>query len=179
MPIASGVQIVTGEPRGVFSASDNGMLVYQEGGEAANTLAWFTAEGARKAPIAEVGAARTVFLSPHQLYTLVSTAEAGARADFWRVHLTTGARNRLTFVDAAYEQSTFAAWAPDSRGIAFGVRRGGAISIPSIPADGGVEQPIFFSYDVAKDGRILALQTSERRALRPLTLVPHWTATLR
>ena len=329
VPIASGVQIVTGEPRGVFSAADNGTLVYQEGGEAANTLAWFTAEGARQAPIAEVGAARTVFLSPDQQYALVSTAEAGARADFWRVHLTTGARHRLTFVDATYEQSTFAAWAPDSRAIAYGVRRSGAISLASMPADGGVEQLIVkvpeaqthgsvprvtgwspagvllysattrggiwglpltrdrsaagdalhvvadpdtaqnvrlspngrwiayqggiaaatvpgifvdrypaggrrqqvasrgslavwnadgsalyfasdnqltrvpvaevdgalrlgppkavmpvitgrgFSYDVAKDGRILALQTSERRALRPLTLVQHWTAALK
>jgi hypothetical protein len=32
-----------------------------------------------------------------------------------------------------------------------------------------------FSYDVAKDGRILALTTSERRAARPLTLVQNWT----
>lgn len=32
-----------------------------------------------------------------------------------------------------------------------------------------------FSYDVAKDGRILALATSELRAARPLTLVQNWT----
>jgi hypothetical protein len=35
-----------------------------------------------------------------------------------------------------------------------------------------------YSYDVAKDGRILALVTSDRRASRPLTLVQHWLATL-
>ncbi len=32
-----------------------------------------------------------------------------------------------------------------------------------------------YSYDVAKDGRILALVTSETRASRPLTLVQNWT----
>ena len=43
--------------------------------------------------------------------------------------------------------------------------------------------PVFqgrgFSFDVAQDGRILALVTSERRASRPLTLVQNWTAALR
>ena len=42
--------------------------------------------------------------------------------------------------------------------------------------------PIFqgrgFSFDVAKDGRILALVTSDRRASRPLTLVQNWIAAL-
>jgi hypothetical protein len=32
---------------------------------------------------------------------------------------------------------------------------------------------------VAKDGRILALVTSEQRASRPLTLVQNWLATLK
>lgn len=32
-----------------------------------------------------------------------------------------------------------------------------------------------FSYDVAKDGRILALTTGELPAARPLTLVQNWT----
>jgi hypothetical protein len=35
------------------------------------------------------------------------------------------------------------------------------------------------SFDVAKDGRILALVTSDRRASRPLTLVQNWTAAFR
>jgi len=35
-----------------------------------------------------------------------------------------------------------------------------------------------FSYDVAKDGRILALTTSELRATRPLTLVQNWTSAI-
>ena len=33
-----------------------------------------------------------------------------------------------------------------------------------------------YSYDLAKDGRILAQVTSERRASRPLTLVQEWVA---
>jgi Tol biopolymer transport system component len=140
--IATGVQIVTGEPRGVFSASDNGTLVYQEGGEATNTLAWFAADGTRQAAVAEVGAARTVFLSPDQQYAVVSAAEAGVRTDLWRVHLATGARNRLTFADANTEQSTFAAWAPDSRAIAFGVRRNTTVILATVDAGGGVERSI-------------------------------------
>lgn len=36
-----------------------------------------------------------------------------------------------------------------------------------------------YSYDVAKDGRILALVTSEARAARPLKLVQQWTAMLK
>jgi len=35
-----------------------------------------------------------------------------------------------------------------------------------------------YSYDVAKDGRILALVTSEARAVRPLTLVQNWPKAL-
>jgi hypothetical protein len=35
-----------------------------------------------------------------------------------------------------------------------------------------------YSYDVAKDGRILALVSSEARAARPLTLIQNWAAGL-
>jgi hypothetical protein len=35
------------------------------------------------------------------------------------------------------------------------------------------------SYDIAKDGRILAIVTSESRAVRPLTLVQNWPAGLK
>ena len=49
--IAKGVQQIVGEPRGVFSASDTGLLLYQDGGAAAATsrpAVWFERERASR-----------------------------------------------------------------------------------------------------------------------------------
>jgi hypothetical protein len=54
------------------------------------------------------------------------------------------------------------------------------IVFQAAPGDGvAVHHRSRVSYDVAKDGRILALVTPESRAARPLTLVQGWTAALK
>ena len=64
VPVTDGVQMLVGEPRGVFSASDDGTLVYQGGGaNAAFSLAWIGRTGTPLTTVGEVGDAQGVFLS--------------------------------------------------------------------------------------------------------------------
>ena len=59
------VQMLLGDPRGVFSASETGTLLYLDGaGTSSMTLAWFDGEGTRAGMVGEVGSARGVRLSP-------------------------------------------------------------------------------------------------------------------
>ncbi len=78
--------MLVGEPRGVFSASSNGVLVYQDGGsQAATSLAWFDPDGKPVAVVGEMGAARGSFLSPDEQYAIVGMNDAEGRLDLWRL----------------------------------------------------------------------------------------------
>ena len=144
VPVARNVQMLLGEPRGVFSASERGLLLYQDGGtNAAMSLAWFDASGKRLTSFGEIGSARGVFLSPGGDAATVGVLDADTRNDLWRVNTASGDRRRLTFAGATADVSSFVAWSPDGRSIAYGSRRDKALAIARVPADGGQEQPVF------------------------------------
>jgi Tol biopolymer transport system component len=144
VPVARNVQMLLGEPRGVFSASDNGLLLYQDGGtNAAMSLAWFDRDGKRLMSFGEMGSARGVSLSPGGDAATVGLLDADSRVDLWRVNTANGTRRRLTFADEGTEISSFVAWSPDGRSIAYGARRDKALTITRLPAEGGQEQVVF------------------------------------
>ncbi len=62
--VARDVQTVLGDARGVFSASENGRLIYLDGGATRSTLAWFDADGKRVGTVIDLASARGVRLSP-------------------------------------------------------------------------------------------------------------------
>jgi Tol biopolymer transport system component len=139
--VAKGVQQAVGEPRAVFSASDTGMLLYQDGGTTANSLAWFDPSGQRPVPAGDLGAARGLALSPDNRFAVVGIAGADGQLDLWRVNLASRERNRLT--SGAKELSMFAAWSPDGRYVAYAVRRDGKQFVARTNAGGGPEERLF------------------------------------
>ena len=142
--IAKGVQMLVGEPRGVFSASESGLLLYQDGGaEAATSMAWFGADGKRLTPAGELGAARGLFLSPDERFVAVGITDVEGGLDLWRVSLSSGERNRLTFGSGPGEISPFVVWAPDGRSIAYGARRANTVVIARTNAAGGQEERLY------------------------------------
>jgi len=139
-PLASGVQMVVGEPRGVFSASVTGALLYQDGGtEPAISLAWFDPDGKGRRVIGEMGNARGVFLSPDDRSAIVRITDADQRSDLWRIDTGDGHRTRLTFETETDGIGGFTAWSPDGRYIANAARRRGKIVVTRRPAAGGAE----------------------------------------
>jgi hypothetical protein len=142
--VARNVQMVLGEPRGVFSASDNGLLLYQDGGtDAAMSLAWFDGSGKRLKALGELGSARGVFLSPVGDAATVGLVDAQGRSDLWRVNTATGDRRRLTFADDSVDPSSFVAWSTDGQSIAYAARSDKAVFIVRLPAAGGRQQTLF------------------------------------
>jgi hypothetical protein len=87
------------------------------------------------------------------------------------------------------DRSTLPRWSDDGKWLFFTVdnqltvasatEKDGALHIGTPRAIMPVIIGRGYSYDVTKDGRILALVTSEQRAMRPLTLVQNWTLALR
>jgi Tol biopolymer transport system component len=148
--VASDVAMVDSN-RGVFSASDAGSVLYQQGTrDAALTLAWFDPEGRRVSTLGEVGNARGVFLSPDARVTTLSITDAQLRGDLWRVDTATGQRTRLTSEVPPNDVNPFVAWAPDGRSIVYSARRQDRLTLVRRQMSGsGGEAPVF---DVAVSG---------------------------
>ncbi len=144
MAVAKSVQMLLGDPRDVFSASETGTLLYQDGAaESATSLAWFDRDGRQQSLLGEMGTARGLFISPNGLSAALGIADAESRVSLWRLSLSSMERNRLTFETNADDVSSFLAWAPDSRHSAYGAKRDGKIIIARTSAVGGQSEPLF------------------------------------
>jgi eukaryotic-like serine/threonine-protein kinase len=141
--LAKGVQQINGESRGVFSASETGLLLYQDGGAAAATsLEWFDGTGKRTSSLGELGRARGVSLSPDDRFVLTLISDADGGSSLVRINLSNAERNRLAVASPGDDISSFTAWSPDGRFVAYATRRGGKVSLARVDAGGGQEQKI-------------------------------------
>jgi eukaryotic-like serine/threonine-protein kinase len=142
--IARGVQQLLGDPRGVFSASETGLLLFQDAEAGAVTsLAWFDRDGRRQALVGEIGTARGVSLSPDNQSAVVGMLDAEGKLSHWRVNLSNNQRMRLASETAGTNLSAFLTWAPDGRSIAYAEERDGKIIINRIAAVGGQPESLF------------------------------------
>jgi Tol biopolymer transport system component len=138
--IARGVQTLLGDPRGLFSASENGLLVYQDAPPGpASSLVWFDANGKRLSGVAELASARGVRLSPNGLFVTMGLTAPDGRTDLWRTELATGRQARLTFENDG-NVSSWVAWSHDGQWIAYGVKRDGRTLVVRRPSAGGPEE---------------------------------------
>jgi serine/threonine protein kinase len=141
--VARGVATLLGEPRGLFSASDAGTLIYQDAvGGSATTLVWFDASGKRQAQIGDMGSARGIRLSPDGRSTAIGLIDTDNNVELWRINLESGRRSRLTFASDG-GQSAFLAWSPDAATIAYGVRRDDGLAVVRRSVSGGAEETLY------------------------------------
>lgn len=132
------------DARGVFSASDTGLLLYQAGAaEAAASLAWFDRSGTRQSIVGEMGAARGVFLSPDDQYAVVGIPDVEEKLALWRINLSNQTRNRLTYATGIGDVSPFLTWSPDGRYVAYSARQDNKFIITRTPAAGGQAESLF------------------------------------
>jgi Tol biopolymer transport system component len=140
--IARGVQTLLGDPRGLFSASENGLLVYQDAPPGpASSLVWFDPNGKRLATVAELASARGVRLSPNGLFVTMGLTGPDGRTDLWKTELGTGRQARLTFENDG-SVSPWVTWSPDGHSIAYGAKRDGKTLIVRRPFAGGPEEVV-------------------------------------
>jgi serine/threonine protein kinase/Tol biopolymer transport system component len=120
LPVAEGVQFDPMFSNGVFSASEKGTLLYQQGkGSNPHSLVLFDRTGKQLASLGESNPGSTPRFSPDDkslAYDLIMT-DTG-RVDLWLVDIKSRTRLRLTS-DPLTLVSHFTVWSPDGTRIAY------------------------------------------------------------
>ncbi len=121
VPVVDQVRSVGNVRRGIFSVSQNGLLIYQSGASD-RRLTWFGRDGQKRADLGEPGQFRRFRLSPDGKTAAVVTLTNGSY-DLWLYDTTRGLRTRFTFLNSPRAMSVV--WSPDGSSIAFYGQRDG------------------------------------------------------
>jgi Tol biopolymer transport system component len=165
-PLVDQVQISqTTAPQGFFSASPNGVLVYQPGSGSGRTqLEWIDRSGTRIASLGEPADYGYLELSADRTRASVSVLN-GAGRDIWVWDLERGVRSRFTFFDRSTALQSI--WSPDGRQIVFASDRSGRYELYQAPANGsGSARPLAadqqpnFPLSWSPDGRSILYRTT-------------------
>jgi Tol biopolymer transport system component len=161
-PLADNVIVPSLTGAGAFSASDDGVLVYQTGEqEVMSQLQWFDRDGRLVAEIGDSGFYEHVALSPDGKTAALVVFDSTAGADdIYLLDVERGVRTRFTFDKSS---DTLPVWSADGERLIFASRRNGtqAIYRKSIGGTGEVELVYQSDVDVfpnswSTDGRYLA-----------------------
>ncbi len=179
-PIVKKVQYQAGYFRGVFSASENGVLAYQEGGSYARSrLLWFDRKGKQVGSVGEPGGYFNAALSPDErkMATDLFDPEAGT-GDLWIYELANGVKNRFTF---GAGENFLPIWSPNGSHIVFASNRKGHTDLyQKTAASGGSEEELLVSNtdkeptDWSPDGRFIAFNEldSKGKTKEDLRILP-------
>ncbi len=163
-PVAEDVVVRALTGIGVFSASNDGVLVYQTGlQEAENTLQWFNRDGLPLEPVGEKANYQQVSLSPDGTTAAVVILDSGlGTQDIWMVDIEREIRTRFTFDQAS---DTYPVWSPDGESLIFASRRDGTRAIYRKSVAGHSKVEMVYSADVdifanswSPDGRYVAFE---------------------
>jgi Tol biopolymer transport system component len=124
IPVADGVQMDFSFSQMTFSASENGLLIYQTGESAAGSrLSWFDRSGKPGGVLGDLASYFALGLSPDGRHVAVNLIDprVGA-ADVWVFDVARGLRTRFTF-DPGPEN--FPIWTPDGKQVIFSSTRKG------------------------------------------------------
>jgi eukaryotic-like serine/threonine-protein kinase len=166
VPIAQQIQYANIRSRGIFSVSENGVLVYQSSaGSQSTRFVWVDRNGKAGPEFGDRPIELGSNLSQDGKRIAFDSYDIQSRnIDVWVYDLTKGLSTRLTF-DAMIDRN--AIWSPDGNTIVFSSNRKGHYDIYEKKADGtGIEQPLFVSSiekgstDWSKDGRFICVSVN-------------------
>jgi Tol biopolymer transport system component len=174
LPLASGV---SSEPRGDFSVTEGGALVFKSAGESgASRLVWVDRDGKELESVGEPAEYRDLALSPDGARLAYGLYD-GKQEDIWVRDLRRGVSMRLT-ADGSNE--VWPLWSPDGTRIAFSSDAKGSYALMSKSSSGtgnaetilAVEGTNLGGTDWSRDGRWLAFASIVPGARPDLKVVP-------
>lgn len=144
VPIAEHVAIHTGINRPMFSASDNGVLVYETGSlQGGWRLSWFTREGKPAGTVGDVDRYFDPALSPDGKRLAVAVVSGLGTSDIWILDLMRNTKTRLTFGSSIQSSPV---WSADGKTVFYRSSTKGLFHIYAKAADGsGAEQTVLES----------------------------------
>ncbi len=166
---------VEGSGSGLFSVSQNGLLVYRTGSNPLSQLAWLDETGRNLGIVGESGNLVIMGLSPDGLRAAYGRRDlATGVQNIWVLDLTRNVPTRLTFGTTVDADAT---WSPDGRQIVFASTRDGLKNLYVIPASGGSERVVLASTGPglspdawSPDGRFVLYHTGPQRELMAVPL---------
>ena len=172
VPIAEQVQMNLSEVRAIFSASENGVLVFQRGsptfGSAGTQLTWFERDGKREGRQGEPAFGASPHVSPdgQRVAAMIFDIQVGS-TDIWLYDAALTRKTRFTF-DPAFDSNPI--WSPDGNRIAFSSDRRARLKYDLYVKDASGardEEPLFASDEYKRptswsaDGRFLAVTRAD------------------
>jgi Tol biopolymer transport system component len=135
LPVAEDIEALGFPPVGIFSASENGVLVYGKGtAYGSSEIAWFDRAGKKVGVLGERADYGDVEVSPDGKRAAVTVFDSAVKArDLWIFDLVRGLRTRFTF-DPAEENTPI--WSPDGSHIAYTLRVSGTLELYQKATDG-------------------------------------------
>lgn len=160
IPVAEQIATNTISNRPVFSASDDGTLLYQAGNLVGGwRLLWVARDGRQIGPMGDWDRYFDPAISPDGKRVAAGLLTNLGTIDIWTFDLARGTKTRLTFGPSVQR---YPVWSPDGKTIFYASNGKGAFQIFSKPADGsGPEQPVLedaaieFPLDISSDQRYL------------------------
>ncbi len=160
-PIAEQVSNPAAFRLGLFTASQNGILVFQTGPGDQSQLRWIDASGKEVGTVGDAGFHDWPRLSPDGQRLAESVLDRQSRnIDVWLVDLGRGVRTRFTF-DPAVDFDPV--WSPDGKRIVFASNRKGHYDLYVKNASGAGNEELLFESeadklpsDWSRDGRYIA-----------------------
>jgi Tol biopolymer transport system component len=163
-PVAENIQaFASTTPSGVFSASENGVLVYQTGiGAAGSQLVWFDRTGKEISALGDTAPYSDLELSPDGKRVSVSI-QTNLR-DIWVYDVARGLRTRFTFGLADIAASI---WSPDANRVVFNSRRKGHYDLYQKASSGASTEEVLLEDNLDKyptgwspDGRFILYRST-------------------
>lgn len=177
IPLVAQIKYDASFNKSIFSATDNGLLVYQAGVSSIGNrqLVWFDRTGKQLGSVGKPGEYIDLRISPDGGRVAVALFEPLTRNyDLWLYEMERDVWTRFTF-DASYHRSPI--WSPDGSRIAFTSNRSGHFDLYQKNASGAGNEDVLLASDVDKvptdwsaDGRFIAYLTSGD----PKTKIDSW-----
>jgi Tol biopolymer transport system component len=159
-----------------FTASQNGVLVYQSGGEIADSqLAWHDRAGKPMSTVGPSGNYSSIWLSPDENRVSIVRNEKSID-NIWLIDIARNTPTRFTFVPAFDVNPV---WSPDGSRIVFGSTRNGPTDLYVKPAGGSSNEELLlktgqskFPTDWSSDGKFILYREGTGEGKYDLWILP-------